>query len=554
MEKSSRDADRLRERIEGLIEKYAEHPDMSEASPEAIEELMTTLEELQTAEEELQSQNEALALSREEVERERKRYQDLFELAPDPFVVTTTQGVIREVNRAAAEYFRTPSKYLIGKPFVIFIREGDRQDFYRAIKKLSSSHIVMSLDLNLKPREGRSVTMMTTATGMKGENEEQQILWMMKDISRSRRSEQELRRANEELERYARTVSHDLKGPLAGILLGADFMQESIERLPDGDERRDIEETVAAIENNARVAYALVIDLLLQANASDTEHLESDIDVAEQIEKVLQNEALFEGRDVEVEVEGDLGSVRASSTNVYQVFSNLIGNAVRHNRSPRPKITIKALGDTGDGQMRFLVSDNGPGISSSTVLRLTECLRTGERGEGLGIGLGIVCEILRRYNGSLRAYNDAGARVEFSLPSGSLKAVGVDDTRERNLRVLVVEDEPGTAYMIGKLLRKKLGSEVEVAGDLSAARRMLGLSYFDIVTLDYKLPDGTGLELLEEISEKGGHPPAIVLTGRGDEKTASQSFMLGAAGYVVKDEMIASALPEAIRRALQKVK
>ncbi len=69
--------------------------------PDALDELQTSLEELQVAEEELRQQNEELASARAEVEVERHRYQDLFEFAPDGYLVTDLLGVIQEANRAA---------------------------------------------------------------------------------------------------------------------------------------------------------------------------------------------------------------------------------------------------------------------------------------------------------------------------------------------------------------------------------------------------------------------------------------------------------------------
>jgi PAS domain-containing protein len=73
-----------------------------EQPPTNWEELQASLEELQIAEEELQQQQEELAASRYLVEAERQRYQELFNFAPDGYLVTDAHGVIQEANRAAA--------------------------------------------------------------------------------------------------------------------------------------------------------------------------------------------------------------------------------------------------------------------------------------------------------------------------------------------------------------------------------------------------------------------------------------------------------------------
>lgn len=87
---------------------------------EAFDEFQTTLEELLVAEEELRAANEDMAAAREAVEIERQRYQDLFEFAPDGYLVTDTNGVIQEANCAVAQLLNVSQKFLVGKPLYIF--------------------------------------------------------------------------------------------------------------------------------------------------------------------------------------------------------------------------------------------------------------------------------------------------------------------------------------------------------------------------------------------------------------------------------------------------
>src|SRR5688572_11034577 len=88
---------------------------------EAGEVLNSTLEELRTAEEELRTQNEQLASAYDIIAAERQRYHELFNLAPDGYLVTDADGVIREASMAAAELLGRPRRYLIGKPVRVFV-------------------------------------------------------------------------------------------------------------------------------------------------------------------------------------------------------------------------------------------------------------------------------------------------------------------------------------------------------------------------------------------------------------------------------------------------
>jgi len=125
---------------------------------------------------------------------------------------------------------------------------------------------------------------------------------------------------------------------------------------------------------------------------------------------------------------------------------------------------------------------------------------------------------------------------------------------ERSFKVLVVEDEPDVAAFIKKLLEKKFSVEVETTPNLSSARVLIEEGGFDVVTMDYQLPDGDGIVFLEEIATSSSQPPVIVITGHGDEKTAVRAFKSGAAGYVVKDARMHSMLPDAFEKVLSGIR
>ncbi len=120
------------------------------------------------------------------------------------------------------------------------------------------------------------------------------------------------------------------------------------------------------------------------------------------------------------------------------------------------------------------------------------------------------------------------------------------------IRALVVEDERDMAEQLRRILQRKFSFEVEVAHDCAGARRMMREDGFEIVTLDFMLPDGRGLDLLEEITT-GGDTRVIMITGHGDEETAVRSFRSSASGYVVKDRNLVSRLVEAIEKALMEI-
>jgi len=128
---------------------------------EALEELQTALEELQVTEAELLQQNQELAAARQTIEAEHQRYQELFEFAPDGYLVINAEGKIQEANQAAARLLNISQRYLIGKPLILFVVRELRQSFYAELGRwfqgqgLSSNLTgLQEWEVRLQPRPG----------------------------------------------------------------------------------------------------------------------------------------------------------------------------------------------------------------------------------------------------------------------------------------------------------------------------------------------------------------------------------------------------------------
>jgi len=93
-------------------------------------------EELSAAQEEVERQQEALAASYQTPEAEQQPYRELFDLAPEAYLVTDIYGTIREANRLAATVLNLAAPQLIGKPLVVFIADEDRPAFRALLTQL----------------------------------------------------------------------------------------------------------------------------------------------------------------------------------------------------------------------------------------------------------------------------------------------------------------------------------------------------------------------------------------------------------------------------------
>ncbi len=120
--------------------------------PELFEELNLSLEELRVAEEELRQQNDELGETRLRVEQERRRYQELFDFAPDAYLVTDPEGLIAEANQAAASLLGVTARRLVGKPLAAYVAPDARATFRTRLSRGLRDAAAASWHTTLRPR------------------------------------------------------------------------------------------------------------------------------------------------------------------------------------------------------------------------------------------------------------------------------------------------------------------------------------------------------------------------------------------------------------------
>src|SRR5438552_12631029 len=118
------------------------------------------------------------------------------------------------------------------------------------------------------------------------------------------------------------------------------------------------------------------------------------------------------------------------------------------------------------------------------------------------------------------------------------------------LRLLLVDDDDDIALLM-RLTLERAGYQVTRCATAKAALLVLGDSRFDLISLDQRLPDMCGRDLLQALRREGIATPVIMVTARGDESLAAQALHAGALDFVDQDPRLEflSELPERVRRA-----
>jgi PAS domain S-box-containing protein len=230
------------------------------------------------------------------------------------------------------------------------------------------------------------------------------------------RTNAELRRANEDLNQFAFSASHDLQEPLRTVAIYSQLLRKKYVTRLDSQADGYIENVV----QGAQRMEMLLKDLLAYTQIADTaEEPSESIDTAETIRTVLLNlRASIEESGASVQT-GNLPYVRVHEIHLLQLFQNLVSNAIKYRSEDPPRICISAV---PQGQRwLFSVEDNGLGIDpdhQKLVFGIFKRLH-GQRYPGTGIGLAICQRIVERYGGHIwiDSAPGKGSTFHFTLPA-----------------------------------------------------------------------------------------------------------------------------------------
>lgn len=146
--------------------------------------LYAALDELSTGFEELSEKYEALQAAYAVLQAQQKHYHNLFELAPEGYLVTNAQGIIQEANYAAASLLNVQQYYLVGKPLMSFISEAESNRFQHQLHELQELQKLKDWQVVLCPRQGKPVAVdMSVSVLCDSQGNVVSIQWLILDVT-----------------------------------------------------------------------------------------------------------------------------------------------------------------------------------------------------------------------------------------------------------------------------------------------------------------------------------------------------------------------------------
>jgi len=253
-EQLSQRVESFRSRVAALQQRRGEAPAQDgSVLAAALQELDAAYEELRAAQEALSRQAAALAQAEQALQAERRRYRDLFEAAPDGYLVTDTGGIILDANGAATTLLNSLQQFLVGKPLAAFIAPEEALAFRFRLLHLAQIDRAGEWEVRLHPIQRPPFTAVVTVGVVRdAEGRPTALRWLVRDVGERRRIEQALREKEQQIAASrlegvglaARELAHLLHNDV-GLIVGA------LERLRH---QRDLPDDLRALAGPAQAA------------------------------------------------------------------------------------------------------------------------------------------------------------------------------------------------------------------------------------------------------------------------------------------------------------
>lgn len=389
--------------------------------------LSTVLEELAVVLEEVEQQYEEVLTTRQTLENQRQRYQELFDFAPDGYLVTDVNGVIQEANHSAASLFGLLQAFLVNKPLAILVADADRRAFRTYFSLLQTRPQQRNWDFRFKSHQGSVFPAVITTSAIRtAQGRLTGWRWLVRDITELKQSFADEKtsatqtglddlRAN-----FIQVVSHELRTPMTIIMLSLELLMRH--RQASGAMDAKQQTYFDRIQAATWRMNALVNDVLLYAEAEsdaivfNPERLNLETLCAESIRS--QQARDHNRHAIMLNCHGGCEAVWADGTLTQHMIDRLVSNAVTYSPAGTTiDVTLHCERDHAD----ISVHNEGTYIPPEQQARLFEPFYRLEKTAytpGIGLGLAIVKQAVDRHGGkvAIESSLEAGTTFRITLP------------------------------------------------------------------------------------------------------------------------------------------
>lgn len=498
-----------------------------------------------------EAKDSAFAETQRRLARERDQYFAALESLRNPVLIVAENGTLITANQAALQTFAG-----VSEPGGLNYRlalQSHRQHLQAVADQIVGvagnewDAIWMPTRLGSRCFDIRLRRVEDTANKL-----EASLVLLLHDVTEHRAAISKARESERTMSLFLAAMSHEIRAPLHSILGIVGLMKGA-----DGPQQREL---VDLLEVSARSLNSTLGNVM---NFSRFEHQApvprpEKVVLSKALNDIIRVKGVFaRQRAIPLRLdiaEGMPDEVQLDWSMFEQVLGNLIQNALRYDDGRGVEVSARP----GDGMLVFRVSDHGPGLPEEIAEMLkhppSELRPRITHRTGSGLGLAIAQRMTLALGGSLEAIEESdGAVLEIRLPLALPDpggAVGRDGfaQRELDLSCLLVDDDDINAWVTTAML-ERAGLSVDHAQSLAEANvlRDAASDHYDIFIVDYRLPDGTGVQFAEELRRDPAYSatPLFLLSANVDvlRESAEQRGLFTA---LLQKPLDAEALSKAI--------
>jgi PAS domain S-box-containing protein len=368
-----------------------------------------------------------------DAEKARERFRFMAESMPQKIFTATPDGEIEYLNRQWVEFTGLPVEQITQRGWSQIVHPEDYEPNSRIWRHSLATGEPMVFQSRFRRADGEYRWHLTRVLAMR-DAAGKISMWIGSntEIHEQKEKEEDLRRANEDLQQFAYSASHDLQEPIRNVAVYSEIVAKRYHSVLDADGRQFL----GFMTEGGRRLATLINDLLAYTRAGVVETAATDAPSSDVLQRVLSSlaEAIREsGATISYDA---LPHVHMAETHLQQVFQNLISNALKYRKEEPPRIHISA---TQQGAaVRFSVQDNGIGIEpqyKEKIFGVFKRLHHDQKYSGTGIGLAICQRVVERYGGRIWVESSPGegANFFFTVPEyiASGRAAAADTSTGR---------------------------------------------------------------------------------------------------------------------------
>jgi len=348
-------------------------------------------------------------------------FRAILDSSPEAVLAVDRRGYVTYANVAFEALLRQPAEDLLDKPVsLVFSRCSALGAIASVVAQgAEERHLERERELELEGDDGevRIVDASTSPLHL-ADGAHAGTVVFLRDVTQERRFEQAVADKNDELEHYVHAVSHDLRTPLVSLLGFSRLLSQDYGDVLGETGRHFLER----IEEAGRTMEGLTNDLLELSRigrADGRAELTDALPILRQLAHELKPR--LDAAGIELRLPHSPPPVLCVRTQLYQIFANLIGNAIEHmGEAPEPRVEVGVA--ERSGRHLLWVRDNGGGIPPEKRERVFEIFYTARRRpgqkRGTGIGLAVVKKIAETHGGRawVESEPDQGAAFFVELP------------------------------------------------------------------------------------------------------------------------------------------